>query len=163
MNETNNAKFRADIYTQKAIVNWKIFKRSCSWMKGQQPQHPVSNTRSSQWESYVPLVVPFHNTNVSVNVLTLLFTVLWRIVQVWLQKVQFDWHSCPTLAETLQYLYNFLLVLLYFDLWPGQKCHSRWCTRRKWRILMVVMRGNRVGGNWLMKWDKVKKIPMVHS
>ena len=22
------------------------------------------------------------------------------------------------------------------------------------------MRGNRVGGNWLMKWDEVKKIPL---
>ena len=44
--------------------------------------------------------------------------------------------------------------------WPGQKCHSRWCTGRKWHILMAVMRGNRVGGNWLMKWDEVKKIPL---
>ena len=43
--------------------------------------------------------------------------------------------------------------------WPGQKCHSRWCTGRKWHILMAVMRGNRVGGNWLMKWNVVKKIP----
>ena len=42
--------------------------------------------------------------------------------------------------------------------WPGQKCHSRWCTGRKWHILRAVMRGNRVGCNWLMKWDKVKKI-----
>ena len=40
--------------------------------------------------------------------------------------------------------------------WPGQKCHSRWCTGRKWHILMAVMRGNRVGGNWLMKWDELK-------
>ena len=44
--------------------------------------------------------------------------------------------------------------------WPDQKCHSRWCTGRKWHILMTVMRGNRVGGNWLMKWDEVKKIPL---
>ena len=44
--------------------------------------------------------------------------------------------------------------------WPGQKCHSRWCTGRKWHILMAVMRGNRVGGNWLLKWDEVKKIPL---
>ena len=45
-------------------------------------------------------------------------------------------------------------------LWPGQKCHSRWCTGRKWHILMAVMRGSRVGGNCLMKWDEVKKIPL---
>ena len=44
--------------------------------------------------------------------------------------------------------------------WPGQKCHSRWCTGRRWHILMAVMRGNHVGGNWLMKWDEVKKIPL---
>ena len=25
---------------------------------------------------------------------------------------------------------------------------------------MADMRGNRVGGNWLMKWDEVKKIPL---
>ena len=43
--------------------------------------------------------------------------------------------------------------------WPGQKCHSRWCTGRKWHILRAVMRGNRVGWNWLMKWDEVKKNP----
>ena len=48
-------------------------------------------------------------------------------------------------------------ILLYFDLRPGLKCHSRSCTGRKWHILMAVMRGNRVGGNWLMKWDELKK------
>ena len=40
--------------------------------------------------------------------------------------------------------------------WPGPKCHSRWCTGRKWHIPMAVRRGNRVGGNWLMKWDELK-------
>ena len=44
--------------------------------------------------------------------------------------------------------------------WPRQKFHSRWCTGRKWHILMAVMKGDRVGGNWLMKWDEVKKIPL---
>ena len=47
--------------------------------------------------------------------------------------------------------------MFFFTFWPGQKCHSRWCTGRKWHILMAVMRGNRVAGNWLMKWDEVKK------
>ena len=56
---------------------------------------------------------------------------------------------------------NALCCVLTF--WPGQKCHSRWCTGRKWHILMAVMRGNRVGGNWLMKWDELKKKnPIVH-
>ena len=45
--------------------------------------------------------------------------------------------------------------------WPGQNCPSRWCTGRKWHIPMAVMRGNRVGGNCLMKWDELKKNPLV--
>ena len=62
--------------------------------------------------------------------------------------------------------FSYQMDILYGDycccvltFWPGQKCHSRWCTGRKWHILMVVMRGNRVGWNWLMKWDEVKKNP----
>ena len=51
------------------------------------------------------------------------------------------------------------LPLLCFDLLTRPKCHSRWCTGRKWHILMAVMRGNRVGGNWLMKWDEQEKFP----
>ena len=50
-------------------------------------------------------------------------------------------------------------LVLYFDLRPGPKCHSRWCTGRKWHIPMAVRRGSRVDGNWLTKWDKLKKIP----
>ena len=37
LNWINNAKFRADIFTERphyAIVNWKIDKRSYSWIKG---------------------------------------------------------------------------------------------------------------------------------
>ena len=57
--------------------------------------------------------------------------------------------------------FSALFMLRYvLTFWPGQKCHSRWCTGRKWHILMAVMKGNRVGGNWLMKWDEVKKIPL---
>ena len=52
-----------------------------------------------------------------------------------------------------------LMQMLYFDLRPGPKCHSRSCTGRKWHILMAVMRRNRMGGNWLMKWDELKKFP----
>ena len=42
--------------------------------------------------------------------------------------------------------------------WPSAraKCHSRWCTGSKWHIPMAVMWGNRVCGNWLMKWDELK-------
>ena len=42
---------------------------------------------------------------------------------------------------------------------PAKNAIPRWCTGRKWHILMAVMRGNCVGGNWLMKWDEVKKFP----
>ena len=47
--------------------------------------------------------------------------------------------------------------ILTFDL--AKNAIPRWCTGRKWHILMAVMRGNRVSGNWLMKWDEVKKFP----
>ena len=47
--------------------------------------------------------------------------------------------------------------ILAFD--PAKNAIPRWCTGRRWHILMAVMRGNRVGGNWLMKWDEVKKFP----
>ena len=47
--------------------------------------------------------------------------------------------------------------ILVFD--PAKNAIPRWCTGRKWHILMAVMKGNRVGGNWLMKWDEVKKFP----
>ena len=44
--------------------------------------------------------------------------------------------------------------ILAFD--PAKNAIPRWCPGRKWHILMAVMRGNHVGGNWLMKWDEVK-------
>ena len=53
-------------------------------------------------------------------------------------------------------------LLLWFDLRPGQKCHLRWCTGRKWHIPMALRRRNRVGGNWLTKWDELKN-PMILS
>ena len=54
---------------------------------------------------------------------------------------------------------NKFCYVLTFD--PAEKnAIPRWCTGRKWHIPMAVRRGNRVGGYWLMKWDKV--IPMVH-
>ena len=50
-----------------------------------------------------------------------------------------------------------LCYILTFDL--AKNVIPRWCTGRKWHILTAVRRGNRVGGNWLMKWDEVKKFP----
>ena len=66
----------------------------------------------------VYMVALFHNANVLVKALTLLFnqisTVLWKIVKVWPQKVLLDWHSYSELVETLKYLFTFL-----FDGFPG--------------------------------------------
>ena len=71
-----------------------------------------------------------------------------------------DWAN-KTQGAMKYYLYSIIGDACYvLTFWPSQKCHSRWCTGRKWHILVAVMRGNRVGGNWLMKWDKVKKIPL---
>ena len=63
-----------------------------------------------------------------------------------LKKCYVPWEKC-------------MLGIVIF--WPSArgKCHSRWCTGRKRHIPMAVMWGNRVGGNWLMKWDELKKFP----
>ena len=56
----------------------------------------------------VTLIVFFHNANILLKALTLFFTqiytVLWKIVKVCPQKMQFDWHSCPEFAETSEIL-----------------------------------------------------------
>ena len=49
---------------------------------------------------------------------------------------------------------SFICCILTFD--PAKLAIPRRCTGSKWHILMAVMRGNRVGGNWLTKWDKLK-------
>ena len=52
------------------------------------------------------------------------------------------------------YIYIYMCYILTFD--PTKNSIPRWCTGRKWHILVAVRRGNRVGGNWLMKWDELK-------
>ena len=59
----------------------------------------------------------------------------------------------------VQYHPKINCFVLTFDPAP-KNAIPRWCNGREWDIPMAVGRGNRVGGNWLMKWDKV--IPMVH-
>ena len=61
---------------------------------------------------------------------------------------------------TLQPQPTMLFPCLIF--WPSTRPKNaipRWCTGRKWHIPMAVRRGNRVGGNWLTKWDEQKKFP----
>ena len=48
------------------------------------------------------------------------------------------------------------VCVIFWPFDPAKNAISRWCTGRRWHILMPVMRGNRVGGNWLMKWDEQK-------
>ena len=51
-------------------------------------------------------------------------------------------------------LLHSLCYILTFD--PAKNTIPRWCTGRRWHILMAVMRGNRVGRNWLTKRDEEK-------
>ena len=90
---------------------------------------------------------------------------LWLLLRrSWRWPTILDW-AIPNSPDTLWVLLDRFVNSLYcyvLTFWPGQKCHSRWCTGRKWHILMAVMRGNGVGGNWLMKWDEVIKIPLYY-
>ena len=47
--------------------------------------------------------------------------------------------------------------VIFWPFDPAKNAIPRWCTGTRWHILMAVMRGNRVGGNWLIKWDELKK------
>ena len=62
-----------------------------------------------------------------------------------------------SLLGVKMFLLQLKCCILAFD--PAKNAFPRWCTGRKWHILMAVIRGNRVGGNWLMKWDELKKFP----
>ena len=87
-----------------------------------------------------------------------LYMCRWIEISLWL------WYDYDVAIQNWLHLYRGvrLLQLLCFDLRPGPPKNAipRWCTGRKWHFPMAVRRGNRVGGNWLMKWDKV--ILMVH-
>ena len=90
--------------------------------------------------------------------------------QAWLQKECYDFvpfsHWLPPPPTWTRWTTSFGYTsrtppVMFWPFDPAAKnAIPRWCTGRKWHIPMAVRRGNRVGGNWLMKWDKV--IPMVH-
>ena len=64
--------------------------------------------------------------------------------------LNFDWQLvCKIYVAKMALCY-----ILTFD--PVENAIPRWWTGRRWHILMAVIRGNRVGGNWLMKWDELK-------
>ena len=64
------------------------------------------------------------------------------------------YHYCSSRRTGLT-LDNPLSVVFWpFDL--AKNAIPKWCTGRRWHILMTVMRGNRVGENWQMKWDELK-------
>ena len=59
----------------------------------------------------------------------------------------------------LLWKFKFCTVVVFWPFDSAKNAIPRGCTGRRWHILMAVMRGNRVGGNWLMKWDELKKFP----
>ena len=68
---------------------------------------------------YIPpaLVAFFNNADVLVKALILLFTqistVLWKIVQVWPQKVEFDLYSCSELGRISSVVLQFPSCITY--------------------------------------------------
>ena len=48
-------------------------------------------------------------------------------------------------------------IVIFWPFDSAKNAIPRWCTGRRWHILMAVMRGNRVGGKWLMKWEELTK------
>ena len=64
----------------------------------------------------------------------------------------------------LHFILETYFIVIFWPFDPAQNAIPRWCTGRRWHILMAVMKGNRVGRNWLMKWDELKKFPWyTHS
>ena len=111
LNSTNNAK-RTLSHSKRKNTQKKLFMDE-RYFHGFPPvfgkhripfQAPAEKVYTSS-----ALVVLFYNVNFLMKVLILLFT-QFSAVLVWLQKVQFDWHWYPELAETLQKFFNFLLV-----------------------------------------------------
>ena len=77
-----------------------------------------------------------------------------------------NWLIYPVVENWVYLLLNWLpyrgkrsQCVIFWPFDPAKNAIQRWCTGRRWHILMAVMRGNRVGGNWLMKWDELKKLP----
>ena len=68
-------------------------------------------------------------------------------------------HFSLSLSLSLSLSHSFSLTHTHVIFWPSARAkrHSRCCTERKWHIPMAVRRGNRVDGNWLTKWDELKK------
>ena len=64
--------------------------------------------------------------------------------------------SIPPLNRYFWQSKVWITLVIFWPFDPAKNAIPRWCTGRRWHILMAVMRGNRVGGNWLMKWDELK-------
>ena len=68
--------------------------------------------------------------------------------------------DCRTFLWSFGFFFcNFHACVVFWPFDPAKNSIPRWCTGRRWHILMAVIRGNSVGGNWLMKWDELKKFP----
>ena len=83
-------------------------------------------------------------------------------------SILMSWLYIPTVYIRVSCSFSFFLQIvcchpctfgdfvIFWPFDPTKNAIPRWCTRRRWHILMAVVRGNRVGGNWLMKWDELK-------
>ena len=97
-------------------------------------QNSFWNETSSHWEWLEKLQIIKH----------------WYIIHIWIYPLEILFFYTHTHTHTNT-------CILAFD--PAKNAIPRWYTGRKWHILMAIMRGNRVDGNWLTKWDEVKKFP----
>ena len=74
-------------------------------------------------------------------------------IRLLVYKLQlFKWSYCCKFSKQWKTEFH---VLLYFDLWPSQKCHSKVMHRKE----VTHSNGSyerKSRGNWLTKWDKLK-------
>ena len=82
----------------------------------------------------------------------------WTAYILWLTHI-------GTLAPSCIHVHKYVTpICLYVMFWPFDPAKNaiQGDAPKGSDILMTVMRGNRVGGNWLMKWDEVKKSHYTH-
>ena len=69
------------------------------------------------------------------------------------------WGSSSGDLVSVEYLFIAISSVMFWPVDPAKNA-IQGNAPEGGHILVAVMRGNRVGGNWLMKWDEVKKIPL---
>ena len=109
---------------KKYTINLFLHERSFQRLLPILGCHRISFQAPDQQLSARKFVALFHNANVLVKALIMIFTqistVLWKLVQMWPQKVQFD----SELADSIRKLLNFLLV--FHTLVVSQEVWNYW-------------------------------------